>query len=128
MTGMMWSAVRSQVLPHCSQRGLAAGVSYARRRRRRSQARQRVPPVVRRPQSRQRFGIVLISIVEDLAADVQLVVEPDDGGGGAFAADVDADPDTLSGLDPGRADTLLPGAGGEPVSLAFGPLAQWKRR
>jgi hypothetical protein len=43
------------------------------------------------------FGVEhALVAVEDLDADVQLLVEPDDGGGRAFAADVDTNPDAFA--------------------------------
>ena len=47
---------------------------------------------------------------QDLAADLQLLVQPDDRRVGAFTADVDADDDPLTLLEVGLARAGLPGA------------------
>ncbi len=61
--------------------------------------------------------------VKDVRADVQLFVDPDDGGCGAFAADIDTDPDVFAVVEVRLADAGLPGAGGEPGAFADAPAA-----
>jgi hypothetical protein len=52
--------------------------------------------------------------VVDGAADVQVLVDPHDGAGGAFAPDVDPDPDGLAVLEVRVPDAGVPGAGRQP--------------
>jgi hypothetical protein len=59
---------------------------------------------------------------EDLDADVQAVVDPDDGAVGTLPADIDADHDPLAVLEHRLAGARLPRADREPVVLGFGPL------
>jgi hypothetical protein len=61
--------------------------------------------------------------VEDLDADVEFLVDPDDGGCGDFAADVASNPDPFAVSELGLANTRLPRTRWQPVTCALCPLA-----
>ncbi len=87
-----------------------------RRRPRRSRTGRRARRRTRRPRAR-RSSPVHVS-----TPTWRLLVDVDDGGGGAFAADVDADPYPLAAVKCVVAGAGLPGAGGQPRADGGCPL------